>query len=139
MKHECPQWQQSPKLAIFSIKVRVKDTRSLTLVSFERVCMPNMKSLSLTVQKLWPGLKFLPQSHRVTDRVTDRSKTLDAPEFLSGGMKMTQMSCLYDNNIKLSSFFLHVNPFSFFPQFLFLSTKISLLIFGAFGIKKEHA
>ena len=31
--------------------------------------MPNMKSLSLTVQKFWPRLKlFLPQSHRQTDR-----------------------------------------------------------------------
>ena len=41
--------------AIFSYKVKVKVTRSLTLVSFERaslLSMPNMKSLSLTVQKL---------------------------------------------------------------------------------------
>ena len=42
------------KKAIFSTKV---NTRSLTLMSFERaswsgVCMPNMKSLSITVQKL---------------------------------------------------------------------------------------
>ena len=40
-------------------------TKSLTLVSFVRVpglmtwvCMPNMRSLSLLVQKLWPRLEF---------------------------------------------------------------------------------
>ena len=37
VKHECPQQQQSPKLTIFSIKVTIKVTRSLTLVSFEWV------------------------------------------------------------------------------------------------------
>ena len=35
VKHECPQGQQSPKLAIISLKV----TRSLTLVPFERVSL----------------------------------------------------------------------------------------------------
>ena len=35
VKHKCPRWQQSSKLAIFSIKV----TRSLTLVSFERISL----------------------------------------------------------------------------------------------------
>ena len=37
VKHECTRQQQNPKLAIFSIKVTVKVTRSLTLLSFERV------------------------------------------------------------------------------------------------------
>ena len=37
VKHECPRWQQSPKLAIFSKKVTVKVTRSLTFVSFEKL------------------------------------------------------------------------------------------------------
>ena len=37
--HECPWRQQISKLAIFSIKVTVKVTRSLTLVSFERVSL----------------------------------------------------------------------------------------------------
>ena len=37
VKYECPQWQQSPKLTIFSIKVTVKVTRSVTLMSFEKV------------------------------------------------------------------------------------------------------
>ena len=37
VKNYCPWRQQSPKLAIFSIKVTVKATRSLTFVSFERV------------------------------------------------------------------------------------------------------
>ena len=64
----------SPKLAIFSIKVMVKVTRSLTLVSFKRVFiswvwMPKMKSLPLKVQKLWPRLKFFAKSQ------TDRTKT----------------------------------------------------------------
>ena len=37
--------------------------------------MPIVKSLSLTVQKLYPILKFiLPQSDRVTDTQTDRTK-----------------------------------------------------------------
>ena len=48
VKHECPRWQQSPKFAIFTMKVMVKITSSLTLVSLEKgfirwVCMPNMK------------------------------------------------------------------------------------------------
>ena len=45
--------------------------------------MPSMKSLSLTVQKLWPRLFFLPQCHRQTDRAKK-----DAPEFHSGGIKL---------------------------------------------------
>ena len=39
VKHECPRREQSPKFAIFSIKVPVKITRSLTLVSFEKVSL----------------------------------------------------------------------------------------------------
>ena len=46
--------------------------------------MPNMKSLSLTVQKLWPRLKVLPQSHRQT------GQKLDTPEFHSGGIEIIQ-------------------------------------------------
>ena len=44
--------------AIFSFKIKIKGTRSLTLMSFERaslveyICMPYMKSLSLMVQEL---------------------------------------------------------------------------------------
>ena len=37
MKHKCPKWQLSQKLLF--IKVMVKVTRSLTLVSFERVSL----------------------------------------------------------------------------------------------------
>ena len=44
--------------------------------------MPNMKSLSLTVQKFWPRLKFLPQSNRQT------GQKLDAPEFHSKAYKL---------------------------------------------------
>ena len=41
VKHKCPQRQQSqsPKWTIFSIKVTVKVTRSLTLVSLEKVSL----------------------------------------------------------------------------------------------------
>ena len=39
VKQECTRQQQSPKLAIFCIKVTVKVTRLLTLVSFERVSL----------------------------------------------------------------------------------------------------
>ena len=35
----CPRQQQSPKLAIFRIKITVKVTRSLAMVSFERVSL----------------------------------------------------------------------------------------------------
>ena len=87
MKQECPRWQQSPNLAIFSIKV----TRSLTLglgVIWKGVIsgvnMPNMKSLHLTVQKLWTRLKFL-----ATESQTDRTKTI-CPRFHSGGIKIMQ-------------------------------------------------
>ena len=63
-----PLWEQGSKLVIFRIEVKV--TRSFTLVSFERVSFVEyacMKSLSLTVQKLWPRLKFfLPQSQTGT-------------------------------------------------------------------------
>ena len=47
--------------------------------------MPNMKSLSLMVQKLWPRLNFfLPQNDRQT--ITDRTKTRCC-EFYSGDIK----------------------------------------------------
>ena len=39
VKHECPWRQQSPNVAIFSVKVTVKVRRSLTLVSFERISL----------------------------------------------------------------------------------------------------
>ena len=78
--------------AFGGIKVTVKVTRSLTLVPIERVFiswvwMPNMKSLSLTVQKLWPRLKgffFATESQtvRVTDRTTRAPRGTDrSPEY----------------------------------------------------------
>ena len=85
MIHECPRWQQSWKLATFSIKVTW--SRSLTLVSIERVSLVEYAwqiwSLSLTVHKLWPRLKFF--CHRVTDR--HDKNYIDAPEFHSGDIK----------------------------------------------------
>ena len=42
VKHESPRRQQSPKLAIFSIKVMVKVTMSLTFVSFIRISLVEM-------------------------------------------------------------------------------------------------
>ena len=77
VKHKCPGGNKVQKLAVFSIKVTVKVTRSLTLVSFERVslvCMQNMKSLSLTVQKLRTMLKG-GGCHKVADRWTNRTRT----------------------------------------------------------------
>ena len=65
VKHYAPGCNKVQK-AIFSFKVKIKVTRSLTLVSFEGVCMPNIKSLTLTVQKLEPRLKL------TTDRQTNR-------------------------------------------------------------------
>ena len=51
--------------------------------------MSYMKSIS-KVQKLWPKLKFI-ATERQTDTHTDRQdKKLDAPEFHSGGIKMSQ-------------------------------------------------
>ena len=83
------------KLVIFSIKVpvkvKVKVTMSLTSVSFERVslveytCQIYMKSLSLTVKKLWSRLKLF--CHRVIESQTDRQEKKDAPEFHPGGIK----------------------------------------------------
>ena len=46
-------------MAYFRTKVIVKLTKSFKRVSVSRVCMPNMKSVSVIVQKLWPRLKFL--------------------------------------------------------------------------------
>ena len=43
------------------------------------VCLPDMKSLSLMVQKLWPRLKFLPHKDRQKHRQTGQK--LDAPEW----------------------------------------------------------
>ena len=83
MKHYAPD-SNKVKKPFFSIKVTVKVTRSLTLVSIERVCMPNMKCLSLTVQKLKRMLKL------TTDKQTDRQdKTNMTPiyMYLCGGIK----------------------------------------------------
>ena len=42
--------------------------------------MPNMKSLSLTVQKLWPRLKFFTENSYVTEisNITENSILLDS-------------------------------------------------------------
>ena len=53
-----PRRPHSPKLAIFSINVKVIDLGVIWKGFISWVCMPNMKSLSLTVQKLWPRLKL---------------------------------------------------------------------------------
>ena len=88
VKQECPQWQQSPKLAIFSIKVMVKVTRSLTFVSFKRVSLVSMHAkyeVSISYgSKVMSKIKvfFLPQSHRQT------GQKIDAPKFHSGAIKI---------------------------------------------------
>ena len=66
----------SLKMAIFRNKVITVDVIWKGFIS--RVCMPNMTSLSVMAQKLWPRLKFFAtdrQTDRVTDRQTDRPKT----------------------------------------------------------------
>ena len=54
-----PQTAKKVQKTILSIKITLKVTRSLTLVSFERaslveygICLPNMKSLSLMASKV---------------------------------------------------------------------------------------
>ena len=51
--------------------------------------MPNMKYLSLTVQKLWPRFKFFfgTESGRQSQRQTDWTRTR-CPEFRSGGIQI---------------------------------------------------
>ena len=65
-----PSSKKNPKLAIFSIKVTVEVTRSLTLVSFERVSL-----VEYTCQ-IWSLLRIKSNGqvfcHRVTERFTNR-------------------------------------------------------------------
>ena len=72
------------KIGYFSIKVTVKvkviDLGIILKNVISWVCMPNMMSLSLTVQKLWPKLIFFATESQRTDR------TLDTPKFHSGGI-----------------------------------------------------
>ena len=74
--YEIPQQQKSPKLAIFSIKVTVKVTMSLTLVLLERVSLAeyacqicSLYLLPLRFKIYGQGLSFC---QRVTEWVTDR-------------------------------------------------------------------
>ena len=52
---------------------KVVDLRVISKDFISLVCMPNMKSLSLIVQKLGPRLKFF--CNRITDRQSDCIKT----------------------------------------------------------------
>ena len=63
---------------IFSITVTIKDLGVIWKGFISWVCMPYMKSVSLTVQNLWPRLKFF-----ATESQTDRQK-LDAPNSILG-------------------------------------------------------
>ena len=78
VKHECPRWQQSPKMAIFSIKVPVKVTGPLILVSFERVALVEYAcqiwSMYLLVFKS-NGQCLGLFCHKVTEPQTDRTKS----------------------------------------------------------------
>ena len=53
VKHERPRRQKSQKLAIFSMKVMVKVTRSLILVSFERVSLVEYAWQIWSLYLLW--------------------------------------------------------------------------------------
>ena len=57
--------------------------------------MPNMKSLSLMVQKLWPRLKYFLATESQTDR---QKKKLDAPEFHSRGIIFIIFYSSFANN-----------------------------------------
>ena len=79
-----PRRQQSPKLlAINRIKVMVKVTRSLTLMSFKRVSLVEYARQISYASKVMAKVIFLPQSHRQTDRQTGQK--LDAPNSIRGG------------------------------------------------------
>ena len=89
----CLRWQKKKKiatLAILRIKVTVKVTRSLTLVSFERIVLVEyacqILSLYLVGKKLWPTIKFF-FCHRHTDRHTQQKKKLDTPRIPLQGHK----------------------------------------------------
>ena len=98
MKHQCPLRKQSSKLAIFCIKVMVKVTRSLTLVSFERVslveyCMHANYRVSISYgSKVMAKVKVFFATESQTDGQTEsqtarQDKKLDAPEFHSWAIK----------------------------------------------------
>jgi len=54
------------------------DMFALKMCGFMRyICMPNMKSLPVLFQKLWPMLKLDTNKH--TNKHTDRAKTICPP------------------------------------------------------------
>ena len=56
--------------------------------------MPNMNSLSLAVQNLWPRLKFLlPQSHRQTESQTGQKLEAPGMEFSIKTVGHCQQMC----------------------------------------------
>ena len=61
------------------------------------ICMPNIKSLSVMAQKLWPMLKL--SSNKQTDKQTNRQtgQKQYAPQILSGGHKKP-LTNLYEMN-----------------------------------------
>ena len=69
VKHKCPRQQQTPKMAfLYKGQGHKVIDLGVTWKGFiSWVCMPHMKSLSLTVWKLWPRLKFF-----TTESQTDR-------------------------------------------------------------------
>ena len=79
------------KKAIFSFKVKVKVTRPFTWVFFERVSLVEyMKSISLTVQKLYSECLSWQQTDRQTERQTNKQtgqKQYD-PIIRYGGINM---------------------------------------------------
>jgi hypothetical protein len=61
MKHKCPRTKQIPEVAII-VKTQVQDFKiygSNIKVLSQVTCIGNTKALSLTIQKIWPKLKFL--------------------------------------------------------------------------------
>ena len=70
------------------------DKLPLKMCSLSRcICMPNIKSLSVMAQKLWPMLKLSSnkQCDKQTNRQTDRAKTICPPDLILGALKLPSM------------------------------------------------
>ena len=91
--------------------------------------MLNMKSLSLTVQKLWPRLKFFwPQSHRQTERTKTRCPRIP----FQGHKNINEVAIITEPIVKTWQS-LDENPiyaFSHYDLYLLLTQKsLGILLF----------
>ena len=106
VKQECPRRQQSSKLAVFSIKVTVKVTKSLTLVLFERVSLVEYEVSISYGSNVMAKVRnsFLPQrSNRQTDKQTDRqdNKRPKGPHIVH----LNTMCSLFEESVRAAILF----------------------------------